>query len=123
MFLARERESSTVLEPGLAIPHIVVEGEHIFDILLVRCREGVVFSELNPPVKTAFFLVGSPDERNFHLTALMNIAHIVQEPGFQKRWQEASGAEALRDIILLSKRARHGKRSETPPGSGSAGMS
>jgi len=106
LFLSRERESSTVVQPGLAIPHIVVDGEGLFDIVLVRCKEGIIFSELNPPVKTAFILVGSRDERNYHLRALMIIAHIVEEPGFQERWLAARGEEQLRDVILLSGRKR-----------------
>jgi amino acid transporter/mannitol/fructose-specific phosphotransferase system IIA component (Ntr-type) len=105
-FLSRERESSTVIEPGLAIPHVIVPGENIFELLLVRCKEGAVFSELHPPVTTAFFLVGSADQRNFHLKALMIVAHIVQEPGFYDRWQSAASTEALRDVLLLSKRTR-----------------
>ena len=106
LFLVRERESSTVIEPGLAIPHVVVEGEHVFDLLLVRCKPGVVFSELNEPVKIAFALAGSLDERNYHLRALMAIAHIVQEPDFKERWFRARGLEQLRDVILLSARKR-----------------
>jgi len=106
MLLAREKESSTVLKPGLAIPHIVVEAEQLFDILLIRCKEGVVFSELNPPVTTAFVLIGSADERNFHLKALMAIAHIVQEPDFERRWFQAGSLEQLKDIVLLSSRKR-----------------
>jgi APA family basic amino acid/polyamine antiporter len=105
-FKAREADSSTVIQPGLAIPHIIVEGEHLFDILLVRSRKGVVFSEDQPPVQTAFILVGSPDERNYHLRALMAIAHIVQEPNFTQRWLAAANAEHLRDILLLSSRER-----------------
>ena len=106
MLLAREQESSTVLKPGLAIPHVVVDGEKLFDILLVRCKEGIVFSELNPPVTTAFVLLGSQDERNFHLKALMAIAHIVEEPDFEQRWLRAKNIEQLRDIVLLSSRKR-----------------
>jgi len=108
LFLQRERESSTVIRPGLAIPHIIVDGEHVFELLLVRCREGVVFSELHPPVRTAFVLVGSPDERNYHLRALMNIAHIVMKPSFEQQWFQARGAEELRDVLLLSGRPREG---------------
>ncbi len=108
-FLARERESSTVIEPGLAIPHVVVEGSHVFDVMLVRSRGGIVFSELHEPVKAAFVLVGSADERNFHLRALMAIAHIAQEPEFRDRWSRARGAEQLRDVVLLSTRKREGK--------------
>ncbi len=106
LFLKRERDSSTVVHPGLAIPHVIVEGEHIFELLLVRCKEGVVFSDLHPPVTTAFVLVGSPDERNYHLRALMAIAHIVEEPGFETRWDAARNTDELRDVVLLSRRRR-----------------
>ena len=109
LFLARERETSTVIEPGLAIPHIVVDGKGLFDLLLVRCRKGAVFSELHPPVKTVFVLIGSADERNYHLRALMTIAHIVQEPDFPVRWSQARNVEQLRDVVLLSTREREKK--------------
>jgi amino acid transporter/mannitol/fructose-specific phosphotransferase system IIA component (Ntr-type) len=106
LFIQREKESATIIKPGLAIPHIVVEGQKIFEILLVRCRKGVIFSELQEPVKTVFVLIGSSDERNYHLRALMSIAHIVSEPGFEKRWFAAKNVEQLRDIVHLSGRKR-----------------
>ena len=106
LFLEREKESTTVIKPGLAIPHIVVAGEGVFDVLLVRCEDGVVFSELHEPVRTAFVLIGSADERNYHLRALMSIAHVVSEPDFEGRWFKAKNIEQLRDIVLLSSRKR-----------------
>jgi len=106
LFIERERQSSTVIRPGLAIPHIIVEGRGVFELLIARCKEGIVFSELHSPVTTVFALVGSRDERNYHLRALMNIAHIVGEAGFQERWLQARGPEEMRDIILLSGRKR-----------------
>ena len=106
LLLARERESSTVIQPGLAIPHIVVEGQDIFDVALVRSNPGVIFSDLNQPVNTVFVLIGSRDQRNFHLKALMAIAHIVEEPDFEKRWMAAESPEQLRDVVLLSGRTR-----------------
>jgi APA family basic amino acid/polyamine antiporter len=102
----REKESSTVLNSYLAIPHIVIEGEHTFDILLARCREGIIFSETAPKVHAVFVLVGTRDERNFHLHALAAIAQIIHGPDFQKRWMAARNKEALRDVILLGKRKR-----------------
>lgn len=107
LFLKREKESSTVVRPGLAIPHIIVEGENVFDLLLVRCQEGIVFSDLHAPVTAAFVLIGSADERNYHLRSLMTVAHIVQEPGFDARWAAARGPQELRDVLLLSTRPRH----------------
>lgn len=106
--VARERESSTVISPGLAVPHVVIDGEHVFDILLARSRKGFVFDPRKPGVHSVFVLIGSRDARNFHLQALSAIAQIVQEPGFEKRWLEASGEQGLRDLVLLAERKRHG---------------
>jgi len=104
--LARERESSTVLSPGLAIPHVIVEGEGMFEVLLARSRQGITFAKDAQPVRSVFVLVGTRDERNFHLRALSAIAQVVQEPGFEKKWMAAQGEQALRDVVLLGERQR-----------------
>ncbi|MDP6544674.1 MAG: amino acid permease [Phycisphaerae bacterium] len=105
-FHAREAQSTTVIQPGLAIPHIVVEGEGLFDLLVVRCREGAIFGPGLPPIQAAFVLIGSDDQRNYHLRALMAIAHIVQEHDFMDNWLAAPQTEHLRDMLLLSSRQR-----------------
>jgi len=106
LFLDREKQSSTIIRPGLAIPHIIVPGEHLFEILVVRCCPGIRFPTAEEPVTTMFILVGSLDERNYHLRALMAIAQVVQERDFEQRWLCARDARGLRDIILLSGRKR-----------------
>ena len=103
---AREAKSSTVIQPGLAIPHIIIEGRNLFDILLFRCKGGALFLGHDVPVHMAFVLVGSEDQRNFHLRALMAISYVVGEPEFFRRWMTAPGADHLRDIVLLSNRKR-----------------
>ncbi len=102
----REAESSTVISQGVAIPHIIVEGAHRFNILLARCREGIVFSESAPMVYAVFLLVGTRDERNFHLRALSAIAQIVQSPNFEGKWLRARNKKALREVILQAGRKR-----------------
>ncbi|MCK5805506.1 MAG: amino acid permease [Lentisphaeria bacterium] len=104
--LERERDSSTVLAPGLAIPHLIIPGDHHFRLLLVRCRTGVHFSSSEVPVEALFVLAGTADERNFHLKALMSIAQVVQQDRFLEKWRNASEAEGLRDFVLLSERPR-----------------
>jgi len=108
-FLHREAEGGTVVQPGFAIPHIVVEGEKKFDILLVRAREGIKFLGVQERVRVMFVLAGSKDERNYHLRALMAIAQIAQEKQFEQRWLAARDVEALRNLILLSTRKRDTK--------------
>jgi len=105
-FLHREAEGSTVVQPGIAIPHIIVDGENKFDILLIRARDGIDFPHAKDPVKIMFILAGSKDERNYHLRALMAIAQIAQEKQFEQRWLAARGIEGIRNLILLSKRTR-----------------
>lgn len=107
LLLDREEQSSTVLSPGLAIPHIIMDGKYPFTILLARCKKGVIFPESGRSVTTIFVIAGSKYERNFHLRALSAIAQIVQDTHFEKRWLSAKNEEALRDIVLLGKRKRH----------------
>jgi len=108
LFLEREKQSCTVITPGLAIPHIIIPGQNQFEVLLVRCRGGLFFSCAPDPVYTMFVLVGSVDERNYHLRALMAIAYIAQEADFEKKWLAARNTNELRDVILLSHRKRDG---------------
>jgi len=103
---ARERESSTAITPFLAIPHIIIEGETRFSICMVRAKEGIHFSAESPAVRAVFVLIGTRDERNFHLRALSAIAQIVHDPAFESRWMRVTSREDLRDIVLLGKRKR-----------------
>ena len=105
-FLHREAEGGTVIQPGFAIPHIVVEGEKKFDVLLIRAVDGIDFPHAPDPVKIMFFLAGSGDERNYHLRALMAIAQIGQEKDFEKQWLAARDTAGIRNLILLSTRKR-----------------
>jgi amino acid transporter len=104
-FEQREAQGSCVLTPFVAIPHIIVNGEKLFKILLIRSREGIVF-EADTSVKAFFVIVGSLDMRSMHIKALAAIAHIVQHPEFEKRWVTAKNEIQLKDILLLGDRIR-----------------
>jgi len=109
----RENLSSTVVRQGLAIPHILVDGGGRFDVLLARIRGGAEFSPDDKPVFAVFVLIGSSDERNYHLRALTAVAEIAQDPSFDKRWHDAKDADELRQSILQSKRRRIKERLDT----------
>jgi len=102
----RERETSTIIAPGIAIPHIIIEGENTFFILMARASKGIVFSEKFDDISTIFILAGTRDERNFHLRALSAIAQIIHDHKFRKRWKAARSPEDIREVILLGKRSR-----------------
>lgn len=105
----REHESTTVIQEGLAIPHIVCKGTKTFEILVLRSKKGVIFSQGSPGVHIIFVLAGTKEERNFHLQALMAIAQIVQNRDFTKNWLKVDTVEDLRNLILIADRIRKGE--------------
>ncbi|MDP8216023.1 MAG: amino acid permease [Candidatus Kaelpia imicola] len=104
-FIEREKESSTVIAKGLAIPHIFVSGNDVNRLVLVRARAGIIFPK-DQLVHTAFILVSSSGERVLHLKFLAAIATIVQSQDFEKKWLEAKGEEELKHVIFLAERKR-----------------
>lgn len=102
----REEKYTSALGHGLAIPHIIVEGEHIFDILVARSQKGVYFDKGDKKVHVIFALIGTLDERKFHLQALMSIAQIIQNKDFLNNWQKARNINELRNLILVTERVR-----------------
>ncbi len=106
LLVKREEESTTVIETGLAIPHIVIEGDGRFEMVMVRCRKGVNFSKDKKPVHIVFILAGSRNERNFHLRALMAIAQIIRDNNFYNNWMRMKDIDSLRMLVLSSTRKR-----------------
>ena len=106
----REEQASTLVYPGVAvphaIPHLVVEEEHPFQLVLVRNRFGIRWNSDGDIVYTAFVLAGSKSQRDFHLRALMSIAQILQDPEFHPAWHRAASDRELRSAVLLAKRNR-----------------
>jgi amino acid transporter/mannitol/fructose-specific phosphotransferase system IIA component (Ntr-type) len=102
----REALSATVVRPGLAIPHLIVEGVEGFHALLIRSRSGVLFPPDETPVHAIFVLAAPPEERNFYLKALVAVAEITQDEDFDGRWLSAGSKEALREVVLAAERRR-----------------
>ena len=98
--LEREHDIPTSVSPTVAIPHMVLPGSGTFEILVARCKEGIRFNDEAPMVQAIFVLIGSEDERNFHLNALLNIAKINLEPGFERDWLEPDSEDELRELLL-----------------------
>lgn len=106
LFLKREKESSTVIVPGFAVPHIMIEGKSKSDLIISRSKTGIKFFESPDLVNIIFCLVGTKDERNDYLKLISGIAQMFQDPTFEKRWMAAQGEEDLRRVILETDRRR-----------------
>ena len=104
--IERENSSSTALTPFFAIPHIVVEGKEKFQMLIIRSRKGIKFSDSAEKVHSIFFLIGSIDQRHFHLVVLSSLAQIVQHSSFKEEWISSKNTEELRTLILKTRKKK-----------------
>jgi len=107
LFQERENQSSTALTEDVAIPHIIVDAENVFEIAIARCMDGICFSEDSSHVKLAICIVGSKNNRNRHLKTLSAIAQIVNRDSFIVNLKKASTEQNIKDLFVLSKRKRH----------------
>ena len=96
----REAAGSTVLAPGIAVPHIAVPVPGALPFLIARCRDGIMFPDEDEPVRSAFVLVRGAAGRGFHLQALAAIATAARRDDFDERWMAARDADELRKTLL-----------------------
>ena len=106
LFNERERESSTAITEFTAIPHIVLDREDLFNLVVIRCKEGIRFNEKKQTVKAVFLFISSSGVVKTHLKTLASIASLTTEEDFESKWMSAKNENYLRDMILLSKRKR-----------------
>jgi basic amino acid/polyamine antiporter, APA family len=107
LFAERENESSTALSETVAIPHVILNDNDIFNCVIVRCKEGIYFSEEHPAVKTIIAIAASKNKKNLNLRTIAAIAQTVQDKDFDSDWEKAATTKNLKDIFLLGDRKRN----------------
>jgi amino acid transporter/mannitol/fructose-specific phosphotransferase system IIA component (Ntr-type) len=105
-FNERQAELSTALTPFIAVPHIITDDDSKMFLTLVRCKEGIKFSDDEDSVKAAFLFGGPYDMRTFHLKILSSIAEIASEENFPDMWMAAKNEDDLKNLFVLNSRKR-----------------
>ncbi|RLF62796.1 MAG: hypothetical protein DRN31_03640 [Thermoplasmata archaeon] len=100
LFEERKKDSNIVVRPGVGILSLTIKGRNKFDVIIVRSKKGIIFSDEIPPIHAFFVIVSSPDQKNFYLHSLMWIVQISEETDFEEKWIAAKDDKELRDIIL-----------------------
>ena len=101
----RQKDSSTVVSPFLAIPHILIEGEDRMFLRIIRSREGIAFGD--EKVKAVFLFGGTEDRRLLHLKTLASMASLISLENFQEKWLTLEGGTELKNLMLLNSRKRY----------------
>lgn len=99
-FVHGEHVSGTIIEQGIAVPHIRVNHSDTFELCLVRCKGGITFPGDTHPVHAAFVIASSDSRRTDHLRMLATIARLVSNDSFLVKWNTSSDLERLRSELL-----------------------
>jgi amino acid transporter len=100
LFKQREEISSSVIQNGIAIPHIIIEGKNEFNLLVMRSKQGIIFPN-NKLIDIAFILCGTMDNRYLHLKTLAFIAKTISDNKFKKQFLSARNNETIKSLLLL----------------------
>jgi mannitol/fructose-specific phosphotransferase system IIA component (Ntr-type) len=92
--------------PGLAVPHILVDRDGVFEMIIARCREGVTFPDPDTRARILFILVGSKGDRSAHLRILSAIAQLFQDASFEDSLLSVDSTEKMREVLLSVRRRR-----------------
>jgi Kef-type K+ transport system membrane component KefB/mannitol/fructose-specific phosphotransferase system IIA component (Ntr-type) len=93
-FSSRERMQTGKLTDDLAVPHVALDGNGIFELVVCRVRHGVVLEPGTGPVHVLFVLAASPDMRGAHLHALATIAELAQRSEFSEMTRADNGSDS-----------------------------
>jgi len=76
--LAREEVGSTVVTPGLALPHARIHGIDGIQAALGISATGVVEPRLSEPIRVFLLFLGPADNMKEHLSFLANVSKLFQ---------------------------------------------
>lgn len=105
-FLKRQEECNSAISDFLAIPHIIIDGKDKIFLTIIRCKDGVQFTENEKKVHAVFLFGGTQDRRILHLKTIASIATLVQNRDFHNKWLAAENIVELKNLMILSNRKR-----------------
>jgi len=106
----REREGSTGLEKGVAIPHAKSDAVNSLSIVIGISRAGVDFAAQDGKPSHLFFLMVAPtSESGPHVQAIAKIVKMVKLDKFRKKLLDAKKPE---DVVEAISRVENGEEGE-----------
>jgi mannitol/fructose-specific phosphotransferase system IIA component (Ntr-type) len=98
--LAREKQATTGIGKGVALPHCKLKGIKKPIGTIGRSSEGIDFAALDSkPVYSVILLLSSPDNPDEHLQAMETIFKHVQRDIFRKFLRQSETREAIVELV------------------------
>jgi PTS system nitrogen regulatory IIA component len=98
--LAREEMGSTLIAPGLALPHARLEGLTHLEAAVGICPSGVTdLHDGGTPILVYVLFVGPPDDMKEHLSFLSSVSALFQKAGFIQALTKLASSEGVLHAI------------------------
>jgi mannitol/fructose-specific phosphotransferase system IIA component (Ntr-type) len=98
--IKREKEASTGMGKGIALPHIKHSAVKDVTAAVGRSSIGIDFSSLDKqPVYSVILLVSPADNPDRHLQAMESIFKHLQRDKFRKFLRQSATAEEIEDLL------------------------
>lgn len=105
-FLAREKQGSTSLGFGLAVPHVFCDGVKGVHLLVARSDMGLDLGAVDGrPVKVLFCIVSSEPHRAEYLAALGAIVRVARDKDYRRLIERSGAAAQVIDCLMQGDRA------------------
>ena len=101
----RERQRSTGIGEGLAIPHGKTPAAHGLCLAVGRLAQPIEYDSIDrKPVRLVVLLVSPPERTSEHIQALGRISRLMTNPGFREQVYAAEGVEQLVELFRQAER-------------------
>lgn len=113
--LAREAQSSTAIEAGIAVPHAKADCVREPSLAAVTLDRGVEYGAMDGQPSDLFFMIAAPMDGNVHLEILSHLMVLLMDPAFSAELRAAEDADAFLAVIDRYEQAKYGAQEAAAP--------
>ena len=106
--LAREAQSSTAIEAGIAVPHAKSEAVKRPGLAAMTLDDGVDYGAMDKKPSDLFFMIAAPMDGNLHLEILSRLMVLLMDSDFTAKLRAASTVEEFMKAIDDAESAKYG---------------
>ena len=110
--LAREGQSSTAIESGIAVPHAKSDCVKAPSLAACILKEGVDYGAMDGKPSDLFFMIAAPMDGELHLRILSHLMVLMMDSDFTRELRAASDAKTFMDVIDRYESAKFGAEEE-----------
>lgn len=112
--LARESQSSTAIEAGIAVPHAKSDAVSRPSLAAMTLKKGVDYGAMDGAPSDLFFMIAAPMDGDLHLEILSHLMVLLMDPAFTAGLRAAETPQAFMELIDQFERAKYGEPDDLP---------